>query len=62
MIEEGPEYLAGGIHLREAYPTVAQGIHREEERQRWHHLLLGEAIALASGMPLPPPVITVIDY
>ena len=61
MMEEGFEHLTNGINLREAHPTVAQSIHRKEKRQGWHNLLLGEAIAMASCMPLPPPVITVID-
>ena len=54
------EDLACGGHLRKANPARTTCVQSKYEGQRWRHMLLGQAVALASDAPLPASVITVI--
>ena len=54
------EYLAGCGHLRKTNPARATRVQSKYEGQLWRHMLLGQAVALASDVPFSPSVITVI--
>ena len=54
------EDLACCGHLRKANPERTTCVQCKYEGKRWRHMLLGQAVALASDVPFSASIITII--